>query len=84
MRTLSITTTENCLDSVVCWGSALLQSGGGHEMNLIAHVAHGGSFGELALMHDSPRAASVKAKTRAKLWALDGQTFRCVGFRVLG
>lgn len=35
-----------------------------------------GSFGELALMYDQPRAATVKALTDGKLWALDRNTFR--------
>mmetsp|Transcript_14045 Transcript_14045/g.46131 ORF Transcript_14045/g.46131 Transcript_14045/m.46131 type:complete len:481 (-) Transcript_14045:117-1559(-) len=36
----------------------------------------GHSFGELALMYNSPRAATVKAKSDMKMWALDRQTFR--------
>jgi cAMP-dependent protein kinase regulator len=35
-----------------------------------------GSFGELALMYDSPRAATVTAKTVGTLWAMDRNTFR--------
>lgn len=36
----------------------------------------GGSFGELALIHGCPRAATVRAKTDIKLWAIDGHTYR--------
>mmetsp|Transcript_12910 Transcript_12910/g.15584 ORF Transcript_12910/g.15584 Transcript_12910/m.15584 type:complete len:322 (+) Transcript_12910:260-1225(+) len=36
----------------------------------------GGCFGELALMYTAPRAATVKAVTDCKLFALDRQTFR--------
>jgi hypothetical protein len=36
----------------------------------------GDSFGELALMFGLPRAASVVAKTPAKLWAIDRDTYR--------
>lgn len=32
-------------------------------------------FGELALMYNAPRAASIKAKTDATLWSLDRGTF---------
>lgn len=35
-----------------------------------------GSFGELALMYNMPRAASVRAQTSGQLWAMDRHTFR--------
>lgn len=35
-----------------------------------------GSFGELALLYNMPRAATVIAKTEGILWVLDRQTFR--------
>ena len=35
-------------------------------------------FGELALLYDAPRAASVKAVGRVKLWALDRTTFKSI------
>jgi len=38
----------------------------------------GESFGELALMYGTPRAASILAKTECKLWAMDRTTFRKV------
>lgn len=34
------------------------------------------SFGELALIYGTPRAATVKAKTDVKLWSLLGETYR--------
>eukprot|EP00010_Vexillifera_abyssalis_P006151 CAMPEP_0201552750 /NCGR_PEP_ID=MMETSP0173_2-20130828/17318_1 /ASSEMBLY_ACC=CAM_ASM_000268 /TAXON_ID=218659 /ORGANISM="Vexillifera sp., Strain DIVA3 564/2" /LENGTH=311 /DNA_ID=CAMNT_0047963287 /DNA_START=33 /DNA_END=968 /DNA_ORIENTATION=+ len=38
----------------------------------------GDSFGELALMYDAPRAATVKATTDVKLWAIDRETYKYV------
>ncbi|CRK97544.1 CLUMA_CG010931, isoform A [Clunio marinus] len=35
-----------------------------------------GSFGELALLYNMPRAATIKAVSEGQLWALDRQTFR--------
>ena len=35
-----------------------------------------GSFGELALLYNMPRAATIKATCEGQLWALDRQTFR--------
>jgi CRP-like cAMP-binding protein len=36
----------------------------------------GGSFGELALMYNCPRAATVRASTAGVLWRVDRETFR--------
>lgn len=35
----------------------------------------GEAFGELSLLYNAPRAATIKAKTEAELWSLDRQTF---------
>jgi len=36
----------------------------------------GDAFGELALMYNSPRAATVKCASAGSLWGLDQNTFR--------
>lgn len=35
----------------------------------------GESFGELALMYNAPRAATIKCKTAGKMYGLDRNTF---------
>ncbi|KAI8512368.1 PREDICTED: cAMP-dependent protein kinase regulatory subunit-like [Branchiostoma belcheri] len=42
----------------------------------VTSIGDGGSFGELALIYGTPRAATVKAKTDLKLWAIDRDTYR--------
>jgi len=37
-----------------------------------------GSFGELALLYNAPRAATVRAASDGLLWAVDGETFRYI------
>eukprot|EP00823_Brevimastigomonas_motovehiculus_P005177 TRINITY_DN364_c1_g6_i1.p1 TRINITY_DN364_c1_g6~~TRINITY_DN364_c1_g6_i1.p1 ORF type:complete len:778 (-),score=258.93 TRINITY_DN364_c1_g6_i1:217-2550(-) len=44
----------------------------------VATRGKGGCFGELALMYNAPRAATVTAKSDSKLWAVDRYTFRRV------
>jgi cAMP-dependent protein kinase regulator len=39
-------------------------------------IADSGSFGELALIYNTPRKATVKAKTTVKSWAIDRDTYR--------
>lgn len=41
-------------------------------------LSAGSSFGELALMYNTPRAASIKASSDCKLWAIDRDTYRNV------
>lgn len=44
--------------------------------NKVTTVKEGGSFGELALMYNAPRAATVISTEPSNLWALDRLTFR--------
>lgn len=46
--------------------------------NSVLDYEAGGSFGELALIYNSPRAASVKATSLSKLWTLDLRSFRYI------
>lgn len=42
----------------------------------VAEYGPGGSFGELALMYNAPRAATIVSTSAGVLWALDRVTFR--------
>ena len=44
----------------------------------VGSCSRGGSFGELALLYDSPRAASCLAHTECELWKVDQKTFRYI------
>ena len=46
--------------------------------NKVTSYGPGGSFGELALMYNAPRAASIQAVTDCVLYALDRVTFRSI------
>ncbi|KAL3315203.1 cAMP-dependent protein kinase type I-beta regulatory subunit [Cichlidogyrus casuarinus] len=42
----------------------------------VSTIGEGGSFGELALIYGTPRAATVRAKTEVKLWGIDRDSYR--------
>jgi len=42
----------------------------------VSTIGEGGSFGELALIYGTPRAATVKAKNDVKLWGIDRDSYR--------
>lgn len=44
--------------------------------DLTTTIGEGGSFGELALIYGTPRAATIKAKTDVKLWGIDRDSYR--------
>jgi len=48
---------------------------------LVGKCEDSGSFGELALMYNMPRAVTIQASTDGVLWALDRQTFRRIVLR---
>ncbi|KAJ3192086.1 hypothetical protein HK101_007082 [Irineochytrium annulatum] len=48
----------------------------GQQPVKVTDYGPGGSFGELALMYNAPRAATVTATEECVLWALDRVTFR--------
>lgn len=54
-----------------------VQAGAAGLGNKVAVIEPGGSFGELALMYNAPRAATVMStEANSTLWALDRITFR--------
>eukprot|EP00055_Hartaetosiga_balthica_P011310 m.50898 g.50898 ORF g.50898 m.50898 type:complete len:385 (+) comp7540_c1_seq3:242-1396(+) len=48
----------------------------GEESKKVLELSSGMSFGELALIYNQPRAASVKAITDVSLWAIDQETYK--------
>lgn len=56
--------------------SGKLESGQDGLGEKVGSVGPGGSFGELALMYNAPRAATVVSTDSSTLWALDRITFR--------
>jgi cAMP-dependent protein kinase regulator len=56
--------------------SGKLENGPDGLGNKVTTVGPGGSFGELALMYNAPRAATVVSTESSMLWALDRVTFR--------
>lgn len=42
----------------------------------VGSIGEGASFGELALIYGTPRAATIKAKSDSKLWGIDRTSYR--------
>lgn len=53
-----------------------LQSQNGMDTKLVFQYDNEGFFGELALMYNTPRAATVVSTSEGILWALDRKTFK--------
>ncbi|XP_033617053.1 cAMP-dependent protein kinase type II-alpha regulatory subunit-like, partial [Fukomys damarensis] len=47
-----------------------------NQLRSVGQYANRGSFGELALMYNTPRAATIIATSEGSLWGLDRVTFR--------
>lgn len=56
----------------------LEQPNGDEPAKIGSPLGGGASFGELALMYNTPRAATIKARTDCVLWTLDRTTFRTI------
>merc|ERR1739848_519312 len=63
---------------VVDEGELEVYANTGSERKMVQHITSGGSFGELALIYNTPRAADVVAITPVKLWVIDRVTYRRV------
>ncbi|RWS31639.1 cAMP-dependent protein kinase type II regulatory subunit-like protein [Leptotrombidium deliense] len=46
------------------------------DEKVLGEYTDSGSFGELALMYNMPRSASVRARSKGSLWAMSRHTFR--------
>lgn len=53
-------------------------SKGGNPAIKVHTYKPGDAFGELAIMYNAPRAATCRAQTDCKLWALDRVSFKCI------
>ena len=64
--------TLDCFKNIVILQNDILQ--GGENKQLKTYESNE-AFGELALLYNAPRAASIIARTDCKLWSLDRNTF---------
>lgn len=62
-----------------CTGRIISQASLEQKSNaIVAEYSEGDSFGELALLYNSPRAATVTCKEGGRVWALERKRFRYV------
>jgi len=65
-----VSTTEDTTQSAEC------------EKQILANITTGGSFGELALLYLTPRAATVKATKASVVWVIDRRNFKNILMQV--
>ena len=56
----------------------VLEEGGSEVLvdgKVVGNIQPGGAFGELALMYNCPRAATIRAKSMCTVWTLGGSHF---------
>ena len=56
--------------------SVRMKNGSSDEVTVGVPYESGAAFGELALMYGSPRAATIRARTKCKLWYLERYDYR--------
>jgi CRP-like cAMP-binding protein len=56
----------------------ILLDADGLEVQIGRTLAKGDYFGELALLYNTPRAATVRSLTPCTLWRIDRPTYRCI------
>jgi len=54
-----------------------IKKGGGDEIKVHTYKP-GDAFGELAIMYNAPRAATCRAQSESKVWALDRTSFKVI------
>jgi len=52
----------------------------GKNVKVGSPYVQGSAFGELALMYNTPRAATIQAREDCKMWMIDRETFRGINF----
>ncbi len=70
--------TLTCTKIFVSKFKNLILQAGKTEPTFLKEYQPGEAFGELALLYNAPRAATITAKTDSQLWALDRRTFNFI------
>ena len=79
MSVSAILTPLSCPHNARTFGWMISQASLEQKSNaIVAEYGEGDSFGELALLYNSPRAATVTCKEGGRVWALERKRFRYV------